>query len=252
MKNNIIAFPAERVSSAAAPAAQPAAPVSLMDLLIREKLRRSAAAVDAAAEPVEAAPAADPEYSVTTRPGYMGAVAWDGSNSHRNLYGADLSKAIREALKKDGQKGVTIRVSTYSGGQSITVTVKATPADYLSLDEYTAATKLTDFACCGWLDDLDTETRISVDDLYQLDADRCQRLHRQLAARDYRYMTEASTRTLNHFHLDDYKLFTPAFMARLHRIRLIVDSFNYDDSNSMVDYFERGFYEHFYIKNAGK
>ena len=48
-------------------------------------------AIEAAENPAEA-------YTVTTRDGYLGAIAWDGSNAHKGLYGAELSKALRQGF----------------------------------------------------------------------------------------------------------------------------------------------------------
>ena len=55
-----------------------------------------------------------------------------GQNTPR-LGGAELTKAIREDLKRRGVKGCTVRVRHYD---SITVTVKASPADFTSLEEF--------------------------------------------------------------------------------------------------------------------
>jgi len=50
---------------------------------------------------------------------------------------------------------------------------------------------------------------------------------------------------------DDYKdVFSPNFRNKLKLIKQVVDSFNYNDSNAMVDYFNRGFYEDYYLKNV--
>lgn len=55
--------------------------------------------------------------------GYLGGGAVYGSKSNIHLYGADLSKAIREDIKRAGIKGVSVRCKSYSGGQSIIATV---------------------------------------------------------------------------------------------------------------------------------
>ena len=220
--------------------------LSLVDRINRARMARQAA---------EAAPAETaPDYSVTTRPGYMGATAWDGSNSRRSdLYGAGLSKAIREALKGDGIKGVTVSVKTYTGGQSITLKITATPRDYLELAEYIDATHIWDFSAFGWIVDTDSETgeRVSTEAVNGWSHEKMRRVHAELARRDLESM-KGEHAQLNHFHIDNYKVFRPDFIKKLHRIAQIVDSFNYDDSNSMVDYFDRGFYESWYIKYADK
>ena len=203
------------------------------------------AAIDGADKAEEAAPV----YEITTREGYMGAIAWDGINSGKPLYGAELSQAIRDAIKRDGIKGVTVAVKMFSGGQEIKVTVKAAPTDFVSLDEYIAATRGKDFSAWGWIVDPDTGDTVHIDTMYQWDVEKCERFHRAAAEAEYRKMTEHANQ-INDNRIDSYKMFAPGFISKLHRIRLITNSFNYDDSNSQVDYFDRGFYEWFYIKPA--
>lgn len=189
----------------------------------------------------------EPVYEITTREGYMGAIAWDGSNSGRFLYGAELSQAIRDAIKRDGIKGVTVAVKTFAGGQEIKVTFKAAPSDFVSLDEYITATQGKDFSAWGWITDPDTGDTVHVDTMYAWDSEKRARFHRAAAEAEYRKMTEHPNQ-INDNCIDSYKMFTPRFIAKLHRIRLITNSFNRDDSNSQVDYFDRAFYEWFYIK----
>ena len=68
--------------------------------------------------------------------GYLGATAVYGAKSREYLHGSDLSAAIRADLKAAGIKGVTVSCKTYAGGQSVTATIKTTPADLVTLDEY--------------------------------------------------------------------------------------------------------------------
>lgn len=115
----------------------------------------------------------DNELGGTISEGYLGATRWDGNKSGKYLYGAELSKAIREELKAQGIKGVSVSCKTFSGGQHITVKVKTMADDFA---EDTA---------------------------------------------------------------DGY---TEAFRAKLDRINAVLDAYNYDDTNSMVDYFDTNFY----------
>ena len=78
----------------------------------------------------------DNELGGVVSDGYMGALRWDGNKSNQHLYGSDLSKAIREELKRQGIKGVSVSCKTFSGGQKLTIKVKATAADFIGRDEY--------------------------------------------------------------------------------------------------------------------
>lgn len=62
-------------------------------------------------------------------------------NSGKYLYGAELSKAIREELKRQGIKGVSVSCKTFTGGQRITVKVKAVADDFAKAtgDRYSEA-----------------------------------------------------------------------------------------------------------------
>lgn len=159
-------------------------------------------------------------------------------NSGKYLYGAELSKAIREELKRQGIKGVTVSCKTYSGGQSVRVRVNATATDFVSRDEY-----INNYSCNDigyWLYTEDGE-QIHREKWFALDGDEQQRTLRSHAAREYDYYISGS-HDINHYRIDDNKIYTEAFRAKLHRINAVLDAFHHDDSNSMVDYFDTNFY----------
>lgn len=91
--------------------------------------------------------------------------------SGKYIYGAELSKAIREELKRQGIKGVSVSCKTYTGWQHITVKVKAAADDFATVDRY-----------------------------------------------------------------------SEAFRAKLSRINAVLDTYHYNISNGMVDYFDTNFY----------
>lgn len=201
------------------------------------------AAIDAAINPEDA-------YQIQTRPGYLGAIAWDGSNAHKGLYGADLSAALRQAFKTVGIKGVTVSCKTYTGGQNVGIRVKASASDFVTMAEFVAGAKWTDFTRCGWVYDFDLGRDVRSDDAWNWDSDKIERQTRKLAEREWKRYTGEKF-DFSYRNAADYRIFTPAFMAKLQLIRQVLDSFNYDDSNSMVDYFDRGFYETFQIIPEG-
>lgn len=183
----------------------------------------------------------DNELGGTVSEGYLGATRWDGNKSRRFLYGAELSKAIRAELKAQGIKGASVSCKTYTGGQNITVKVKAAAEDFISRDEY-----INDYAAgkyglrANWFTTEDGES-VHRDKLFSLTAEEQQRIIRSHAARLYDYTTTHNT-DINHYRIDDGTIYTEAFRAKLHRINAVLDAFNYDDSNSMVDYFDTNFY----------
>lgn len=197
------------------------------------------------------------EFSVTTKDGYMGAIAWDGSNSRKGLYGADLTRAIRADFKKCGIKGVTISKESYSGGQSVYIKITPTAADFIPFEEY-RNTKLERPCWHNFINgvrDPLTNKWYRTDDIQFMPAgEEKDRLFELSILDTYEYYTKGCDLNEYHFYGDDSDvyygrsyadIFTPAFLDKLRLMKKIVDSYNYDDSNSMVDYFNRGFYEHY-------
>lgn len=142
--------------------------------------------------------------------GYLGGGAVYGGNSDKPLHGASLSAAIREALKAEGLRGVTVRTRTSTGTDSLYFTVKVTPEDITPREEFIAAYEVS--PCFRWVSYLDGETAESVRDdvFYSLpEADR-ERVRRGAAELEYR--REALTECdINQYHIDNYAGFTAAF-----------------------------------------
>ena len=102
--------------------------------------------------------------------GYLGGGAVYGSKSRKALYGADLSAAIRADIKAAGIMGVTVKCKSYSGGQSITATIRTSPADYIDEADYIAAYRV----CGNWIDD--GERSVYSGDFYNMSAEEQERL----------------------------------------------------------------------------
>lgn len=178
----------------------------------------------------------DEEPASVIGDGYMGGGAIYGSKSHKWLFGADLSAAIRADLKKAGIKGATCKVHTYSGGQSITVTFKTTEADYIPFEQYLDSFRLN---CSGWITyGPGAGEFIHADKYFSLDGDERERIRRAAAAYQYtKYTTQESTP-----RVDWIDWLTAEAKAIVERIDAIISSYRYDCSNSMVDYFDTNFY----------
>lgn len=168
--------------------------------------------------------------------GYMGGGAYYGANSGQHLYGSDLSKAIREAIKRAGIKGVTVKCDSYSMGQHIYATMKTTAEDFIGKDEYIAQYDINQ--CYHWI--YTGEESISKDAWYDMDGDKQQEVLRKTAA--YSYDRALQGFDINNYHIDSYKEFAPHFAEKVQAVNNIIQSFRYDNSNSMVDYFDTNFY----------
>ncbi len=167
--------------------------------------------------------------------GYMGGGAIYGSKSHKHLFGADLSAAIREDLKKADIKA-TCKIHTYSGGQSLTVTLKTTDADYLPFGQYLDKFRLN---CSGWITfGPGTDDYIHSDKYWELDGNERERIRQAAAAYQYaKDTTQESTPSVGRI---DW--LTDEAKAVVERIDAIVSAYRYDKGNCMVDYFDTNFY----------
>lgn len=181
--------------------------------------------------------------------GYLGGGAVYGSKANLHLYGADLSKAIREDIKRAGIKGVTVRCKSYSGGQSIGVTVTLRPDEFVSREEYI---EKFEPGTCGDYGYIRTENgvhRITNREFYESSAEDQQKMRLDAAEYEYEELVTKEAR-VNQYYLDNCTQFTPETLAKIKKIRDIVCAYNYDESNSMVDYFHTNFYYDIYTKPA--
>ncbi len=169
--------------------------------------------------------------------GYLGGGAVYGSKSNRHLYGAELSKAIREDIKAAGIKGVSVKCKSYSGGQSITATVTTTEADYISHFEYLESYSIS--PAQSWI-----QLRgdcVHIEKYFAMSGAEQDRIREEAADYEYERFT-AHRNQLNTFYLDNCMQFRPETLEKIKAIKRIIEAYRYDESNSMVDYFDTNFY----------
>ncbi len=186
----------------------------------------------------------DSEPADVVTDGYLGGGAIYGSKSNLHLYGADLAKAIRNDIKAAGIKGVTIA----SRRGNIQATFKTTADDVIAEAEFIAA--YTVKGSFGWVDYTDKSgirKTISIRDYYNLPDEEREIIRTEHAKREY-LRDYAKENNINHYHIDKYNGFTPAFLAKIKRTLAIIEAYRYDESNSMVDYFNTNFYISLYTK----
>lgn len=186
--------------------------------------------------------------------GYLGGGAVYGSKSDKHLYGADLSKAIREDIKAAGIKGASVRCKTYSGGQSITVTLSLPTSAYVSKEQFAVDYRIPTSASWIYYEDEDGKGQtISISDYYSRETSAEEREKIRISAAALEYHREAeSENDLNIFHLDKYKVYTPETIENIKKVNSIISAYRYDESNSMVDYFDTNFYYSIVTKPTSK
>lgn len=169
--------------------------------------------------------------------GYLGGGAVYGAKSNRHLYGAELSAAIRQDLKKAGLKGCFVRSETYAGGQAITVTVKIPVAEYKTADEFITTYKVP---CGGWITLDDGET-VLADRYFALETAEEQEAMRKEATKNaYKFYLRGYNANQHCLSKDDF--LNNAGLEKIIKINDIITAYRYDASNGMVDYFDTNFY----------
>jgi len=158
-----------------------------------------------------------------------------------SYHGADLAKLIREDLKRRGVKGVTVR-SRYSGyTTAITVTVKATAADFVSIEEGTERFNRSSFT-------IDLDRGIYTGGRYLYCAEWEKMTEEEQTATHRGYIAECIDRlTSVQFGYSwasraHYWEFTSIFWDKLTAIYKIANQWNYCNDDIMTDYFDRGYY----------
>ena len=187
------------------------------------------------AEAITAA-STEEEPTAVVGEGYMGGGAVYGSKSHKHLYGSDLSAAIRADLRKAGIKGVTVKCHSYSGGQSITATVKVLPADLIPYEQFRESYRI--LGSQAWIYLSDSEY-IHCDRYWGADAAEQRRILEAAAAYEYERMTTRE-QTLHSIGRVDW--LTESAAEKLKAIDSIIAAYRFDESNSMVDYYHTNFY----------
>lgn len=186
--------------------------------------------------------AEDPATVITD--GYLGGGAVYGSKSNHHLYGTDLAKAIRADIKAAGIKGVTIA----SKHGNIQATITTTHSDVVPREDFIASYQVT--GSFGWVyytDENGCSKSVSTCDYYYLPEDLKEKIRLDHAAVEYA-RDYATQNGLNHYHIDKYTGFTDAGRAKIKAVLSIIEAYRYDESNSMVDYFNTNFYIDIYTK----
>ncbi len=172
--------------------------------------------------------------------GYMGAIRWDGINSSKHLYGSELSKEVRKALKINGIKNVTVSCHTYSGGQSLTVKVKTTTADYLSFEDFLKSYEIK--SSMNWIY-FDTKSQpIHIDKYWASSAEEQNEIKTKAAKYEYWCQAVRGLQDVSYHINAEGMAHNEQMRAKLNMIKDIVESFRYVDSNGQVDYFDTNFY----------
>lgn len=189
------------------------------------------------------------EYYTEATDAYLGSVGYKGNNARSGLYGSDLAKRFRQEFKDNGIKGVTVKSKSAGYTDSFTFTFKVTDEDAVSLEEYRFkmwkgkdAWTLIKELCGNWIATPDGYKYY--DYVWDLPQEEL-----ELIA-DYNIEQRYNDTLRLYTYRDAPEYYSDAFKEKVRKAKQIINSYNYDNSNSMVDYFDTGFYYGFKVKDC--
>ena len=152
---------------------------------------------------------------------------WAGCNEKLSLYGQGLKKAILSELKKNG---IVATARSGRGGytDSFTFTITVPEECQVSQEEYVAEEMLHWGPRCWYLKPEGGD--IHRDVLASLPDDKCNAIRKYTIETEYKNSVR-----------DGGTAFVKSEFVDL--VKTIVSSFNHDNSDSMTDYFDHGFYD---------
>ena len=157
---------------------------------------------------------------------------FEGSRYDRNLTTTDISKEIRKYVKKEfPDYKFSVRTSSFAGGSSICVSLMEYPVELTNHD------RMRKYLDEHFNRDYDwVYTPTHGDMVYNQMTEE-----QKNDAVDYR-VENIGYDQLNNYHLDSATWINPEILKVLKDVNNYVNSFNYDDSDSMTDYFDVNFY----------
>ena len=157
--------------------------------------------------------------------------AWEGEKYRKNegLYGASLAKAIRLELKeKLPNCKFSVTKQTYSGGQSINVALMS--ANFNPFNELTdeIREKIKDNCRRSWGASWENQVEQSIEN-YK------------------RTTTEKKYEQINQYYISDSFYLTEEAKVVFKKVMSVLNSYNFNDSDSQIDYFHTNFYSNISI-----
>lgn len=157
--------------------------------------------------------------------------AWEGEKyrKNENLYGASLSKAIREELKeKLPNCKFSVTKETYSGGQAINVHLMG--ANFNPFNELTEEI----------IEKIKDNCRRSFGSFWENQVEQSIENYKKTT-------TERMYEQINNYYVSESIYLTEEAKEVIKKALNIINSYNFDDSDSQIDYFHTNFYTHMSI-----
>lgn len=188
------------------------------------------------------------EYTTTASDGYMGAIKTTGSKSQVYLGDAELSKQIRQALQavlapELSKSDVRVRKESYSMGRSIHITLRLDKNKYApTRDEYKQIViENVKRQRYNWIQNGDGKD-VFHEAYWGMTDEEKRKAEQATAEQQAIWNYDRDTTDINHYHIDKEDMLTDEGKEIVRVANQVIRAFNYDDSNSMVDYFDTNFY----------
>lgn len=197
------------------------------------------------------------EFTTEASEGYMGAIKTTGSKSHKFLYGAELSKEVKNdlqaVLSPDLKKSqVLAKIQTYTGGQHLTITLKLQKSIYgATLEEYKKTIRervQLDKILWVWNEENGQPVQVFHEKYWNLDAEGKKKIEDMTADKMAEYTYFSDGETINHYYIDEEPKLNDRGKELIKAANKIIRAYNRDDSNAQVDYFDTNFYYDIKIK----
>lgn len=169
-----------------------------------------------------------------------------GEHSHEWHDEKELKSMLLSDFKRLGINGVTIKRARAGYLTALDITIPAYESDFISLDQFKKGFEITGNGWIYYTDENGKTDSIYSEKYYSMPSDEQHRLKEKAALYAYNY--QKSGGSINKYHLNHYNAFTPDFLNKVKAVMMVVNSYNRDESNGMVDYFDRDIYDHYYIK----
>jgi hypothetical protein len=174
---------------------------------------------------------------------------WEGGNHCNWNTTKELKEQLKAAFKKCGLK-VTIREGggTWTTSLYFTWTISRSK-DIVSFSTYCEKHQNAHMSVYGWVSYLDENgdfRQISDDQYYKIKSENPDEAEKiRIGFMKYEYQREIKH---DAGRLDALDALTDEAEQRRQLLKKIITSYNRDCSNSMVDYFDRAFYDHYSLK----
>ena len=173
---------------------------------------------------------------------------WEGGNNRKWNTDKELKAFILADLKKAGIPA-TIRFNRAGYLTSLTATITISSADLRPFENWKEHFHVTAGHWHYYTDEAGKLCDIYGEQFYSLPAAEQKKMLENIARTTYGLEIKHLSNS-NIYHSADVAVLNEAGQKKLETVLAIVDSYNRDCSNSMVDYFDRSIYDHYTFKIA--